>query len=198
MDTIVRVSKGRCGEYVKPFECDATNHGVPRVHADRARSIVDMVRTHPLGRKPLDAGNIDDCLPGAARRLRRALQHRALRHPANESPEALEKVEEIAAVPGFDALLFGAGDFSHRIRQLGKATPKSGSAAPHPVLRRRRAQARQMVPHTTSLFRQKEKLIRTSVFTIVSVISLGDSFHGMVSAFNQDGGAKGKSDSVYR
>ena len=34
-----------------------------------------------------------------------------------ESPEALEVVEEIAAVPGFDMLLFGAGDFSHRIGQ---------------------------------------------------------------------------------
>jgi 4-hydroxy-2-oxoheptanedioate aldolase len=37
-----------------------------------------------------------------------------------ESPEALEHVEAIAAVPGFDMLLFGPGDFSHRIGKPGQ------------------------------------------------------------------------------
>ena len=36
-----------------------------------------------------------------------------------ESPEALENVEKIAALPGFDMLLFGPGDFSHRIGKPG-------------------------------------------------------------------------------
>ena len=37
-----------------------------------------------------------------------------------ESPEALENVEKIAAVPGFDGILFGPGDFSHRIGKVGQ------------------------------------------------------------------------------
>ena len=39
-----------------------------------------------------------------------------------ESPEALEKLDEIAAVPGFDGFLFGPGDFSHRIGKAGDLT----------------------------------------------------------------------------
>ncbi|MEO7799736.1 MAG: aldolase/citrate lyase family protein, partial [Opitutaceae bacterium] len=37
-----------------------------------------------------------------------------------ESPEALENVDEICSVPGFDGILFGPGDFSHRIGKAGQ------------------------------------------------------------------------------
>src|SRR5204863_8755625 len=37
-----------------------------------------------------------------------------------ESPQALENVERIAAVPGFDILLFGPGDFSHLLGKPGQ------------------------------------------------------------------------------
>src|SRR5207244_8625231 len=37
-----------------------------------------------------------------------------------ESPEGLDNVETIAAVPGFDVLLFGPGDFSHLIGKPGE------------------------------------------------------------------------------
>jgi 4-hydroxy-2-oxoheptanedioate aldolase len=37
-----------------------------------------------------------------------------------ESPAALENVEAIAAVPGFEILLFGPGDFSHLIGKPGE------------------------------------------------------------------------------
>src|SRR5208282_1193196 len=55
-----------------------------------------------------------------------------------ESPEALEQVEKIAAVPGFDGFLFGPGDFSHRIGKIGQlddpevvaARKRVASAAP--------------------------------------------------------------------
>jgi 2-keto-3-deoxy-L-rhamnonate aldolase RhmA len=36
-----------------------------------------------------------------------------------ETPEALSRLEEIAAVPGVDGLFFGPGDYAHRIGQLG-------------------------------------------------------------------------------
>ena len=60
MDTIVRVSKGSYSEYVKPFEADATAIMVPHVaSAEEARRIVEMTRFHPLGRRPIDGGNMD-------------------------------------------------------------------------------------------------------------------------------------------
>ena len=37
-----------------------------------------------------------------------------------ESPEGLEQVEKICAVPGFDGVCFGPGDFSHRIGKVGQ------------------------------------------------------------------------------
>jgi 4-hydroxy-2-oxoheptanedioate aldolase len=49
-----------------------------------------------------------------------------------ESPEALDRVEEIAAVPGYDILMFGAGDFSHRIGRSGQ------TGAPEVVAARKR------------------------------------------------------------
>ena len=52
-----------------------------------------------------------------------------------ESPEALEQVEKIAAVPGFDGILFGPGDFSHRIGKVGQLD------APEVVAARKRVAA---------------------------------------------------------
>ncbi|OYW71577.1 MAG: aldolase [Verrucomicrobia bacterium 12-59-8] len=178
MDTIVRVNKGGYSEYVKPFECDATGIMVPHVtSADEARNVVDMVRCRPLGSKALDAGNV-------------ILQI--------ESPEALEVVEEIAAVPGFDMLLFGAGDFSHRIGKLGQATH------PEVVAARKRVAAAALkhgkYPAVASLFGQKDQLIAegTRVFTLgADVIELGNAFKKLAGDF---GGADAAtaSDSIYK
>ena len=52
-----------------------------------------------------------------------------------ESPEALENVEKIAAVPGFDGILFGPGDFSHRVGKPGQLD------APEVVAARKRVAA---------------------------------------------------------
>ena len=123
VDTIVRVSRGSYSDYIRPLEADATGIMVPHVaSAEEARQIVDWVRFHPVGRRPIDGGNADGCFA--------QLPVKEYLHHANherivilqiESPEALEKVEEIAAVPGFDMLLFGGGDFSHRIGKAGAA-----------------------------------------------------------------------------
>ncbi|MBI4626721.1 MAG: aldolase [Verrucomicrobia bacterium] len=37
-----------------------------------------------------------------------------------ETPEAVARLEEIAAVPGVDGLFFGPGDYAHRIGRLGE------------------------------------------------------------------------------
>jgi 4-hydroxy-2-oxoheptanedioate aldolase len=121
MDVIVRVSKGAYSDYIKPFELDASGIMVPHVEsAEEARRIVDMCRFHPLGRRALDGGNVD----GAYTRI----PPREYVESSNrekflilqiESPEGVAQVEEIAAVPGFDFLLFGPGDYAHRIGQVG-------------------------------------------------------------------------------
>lgn len=122
VDTLVRVGRGSYSDYIRPLEADATGIIVPHVaNADEARQIVDWVRFHPVGRRALDGGNADGqfCMAPMTDYLEHSNTQRAVIFQI-ESPEALEHVEEIAAVPGFDALLFGPGDFSHRIGKPGQ------------------------------------------------------------------------------
>lgn len=122
IDTIVRVGRGSYSDYIRPLEADATGIMVPHVaSADEARQIVDWVRFHPLGKRALDGGNIDGqfCLLPLAEYIRHSNTERVIILQI-ESPEALANVDAIAAVPGFDGLLFGPGDFSHRIGKAGQ------------------------------------------------------------------------------
>ncbi len=189
MDTIVRVSKGSYSEYVKPFECDATGIMVPHItSAAEARNVVDMVRCHPLGNKPLDSGNMDGlfCQVSLTDYVSHCNTEKFVILQI-ESPEALEKVEEIAAVPGFDMLLFGAGDFSHRIGKLGQVTH------PDVVAARKRVHAAAVkngkFVAVASLFGQKDQLIAegTRVFTLgADVLELGNAFRKLITDFAGD------------
>jgi 4-hydroxy-2-oxoheptanedioate aldolase len=122
IDTMVRVGRGSYSDYIRPFEAGATGIIVPHVATEaEARQIVEWVRFNPLGKRALDGGNIDGefCLLPTEEYIRRS-NHERLVILQIESPEALEQVERIAAVPGFDGLLFGPGDFSHRIGKVGE------------------------------------------------------------------------------
>lgn len=122
MDAMVRVSKGSYSDYVKPFEAGAQGVMVPHVtSAEEARRIVEMTRFLPVGRRALDGGNVDGsfCHVGLTDYLEQSNLEQFLVLQI-ESPEALEKVEEIAAVPGFDFLLFGVGDFAYQIGHPGQ------------------------------------------------------------------------------
>lgn len=122
VDTLVRVGRGSYSDYIRPFEAGATGIIVPHVEsAAEAQQIVQWVRFHPTGKRALDGGNVDgqfcqvplrDYLENSNRERLVILQI--------ESPEALAHADEIAAVPGFDGLLFGPGDFSHRLGEAGR------------------------------------------------------------------------------
>jgi 4-hydroxy-2-oxoheptanedioate aldolase len=191
MDTIVRVSKGPYSDYVKPFECDATGIMVPHVtSAEEARNIVDMVRCHPFGRRAMDGGNMDGlfCQIPLADYARHMNTERFIILQI-ESPEGLEQVEKIAAVDGFDALLFGAGDFSHRIGTLGQAT------APEVVAARKRVAAAALkhgkLVAVASLFGQRDQVVEegTTIFTLgADVLELGAGLNKLVSDFSGSAG----------
>ena len=122
IDSIIRVGRGSYSDYIRPFEADATGIIVPHVgSAAEAKQIVDWVRFHPVGKRALDGGNIDGqfCLLPMDEYLHHTNTERIVILQI-ESPEALENVHEIAAVPGFNGILFGPGDFSHRIGKAGQ------------------------------------------------------------------------------
>ena len=79
-----------------------------------------MTRFHPLGRRAVDGGNPDGryCQIPVDEYMAHSNSERLLIFQI-ESPEALENVEAIAAVPGYEMLLFGPGDFSHLIGKPG-------------------------------------------------------------------------------
>ena len=131
IDALVRISKGGYSDYVRPLEAGAAGIIVPHVEsAEEARQIVEWTRFHPLGKRALDGGNIDGhfCLEPVEDYLRVSNEERIIILQI-ESPEGLEQVEEIAAVPGFNAILFGPGDFSHRIGKVGQLADPTVVAA---------------------------------------------------------------------
>jgi 4-hydroxy-2-oxoheptanedioate aldolase len=137
IDTLVRVGRGSYSDYIRPLEAGATGIIVPHVASEaEARQIVDWVRFHPIGKRALDGGNIDGlfCQLPVEEYIRSSNENRLVILQI-ESPEALEQVDKIAAVPGFDGLLFGPGDFSHRIGKVGRLD------APEVVAARKRVAA---------------------------------------------------------
>lgn len=137
IDTIVRVGRGSYSDYIRPLEADATGIIVPHIgSAAEARQIVEWVRFHPVGRRAMDGGNIDGqfCHLPVDEYMRHSNSQRIIILQI-ESPEALEQVDEIAAVPGFNGLLFGPGDFSHLIGKAGQID------APEVVAARKRVAA---------------------------------------------------------
>ncbi|MSU23289.1 MAG: aldolase [Opitutus sp.] len=137
LDSLVRVARGSYSDYIRPLEADATGIIVPHVSdADEAREIVERVRFYPLGNRALDGGNTDGrfCLVPVQEYLTHS-NHERIVILQIESPEALDQVDEIAAVPGFDGMMFGPGDFSHRVGKPGQLN------APEVVAARKRVAA---------------------------------------------------------
>ena len=188
VDTIVRVEKGSYSDYVKPFDCDATAIMVPHVRtAEEARHVVEMTRFQPLGRRAVDGGNPDGryCQIPMAEYMAHSNTERLLIFQI-ESPEALENVEAIAAVPGYELLLFGPGDFSHLIGKPGQV------GAPEVVAARKRVAAAaekhgkyMMAPGMMAPRAVLEKE-GYRVFTLgADVLGLSDYFKAKLTAFDQ-------------
>ena len=188
VDTIVRVEKGSYSDYVKPFESDATAIMVPHVKtAEEARHIVEMTRFHPLGRRALDGGNADGryCQIPMADYMAHSNSERLLIFQI-ESPEALENVEAIAAVPGFDMLLFGPGDFSHLIGKPGQVNAPEVVAARQRVGAAARKHGKFVMAPGMMAPRPVLEAEGYRVFTLgADVLGLGEYFKAKLTAFEQ-------------
>lgn len=188
VDVIVRVSKGSYSEYIKPFEADAAGIMVPHIEsADEARHIVETCRFLPLGKRALDGGNVDGafCQIPMAEYIEQSNREKFLVFQI-ESPEAVENIDEIAAVPGYDFLLFGPGDYSHRIGDPGNIS--------HPEVLAARTKVEEAARrHGKKLFSvgaqgsPAELLERGYVIGNVSsdVFSLGTAFNAAIGRQNE-------------
>lgn len=188
VDTIVRVEKGSYSDYVKPFEADATAIMVPHVKtADEARHIVEMTRFHPLGRRAMDGGNPDGryCQVPLADYMAHSNTERCLIFQI-ECPVALENVEAIAAVPGYDMLLFGPGDFSHLIGKPGQINAPEVVAARQRVGAAARKHGKYVMTPAMMAPRPVLEAEGYHVFTLgADVLGLGGYFTAQIKAFEQ-------------
>ncbi len=122
VDTIVRVPRGSYSDYIRGLEMDAAGIMAPHVmNLEDARNIVRMTKFPPLGKRAVDGGNADGayCRVDFLEYLETANRERFVIYQI-EDPEALPDLEAIAALPGVDMLLFGAGDFSVTVGKPGQ------------------------------------------------------------------------------
>ena len=102
------------------FEDGAAGLMIPFVStAEKARQLVDAVKFPPVGDRGLDGAGLDSdfVLRGEPGYTDRANDDTFLVVQI-ETPEAVENVDEIAAVEGVDGLFIGPADLNLRIRKL--------------------------------------------------------------------------------
>lgn len=122
VDTVVRVARGSYSDLVWPLEMDAAGIMVPHcMSAADARQIAWQTRFHPIGRRPMDGGNMDGafCSVPLAQYIAHANRERFVIVQI-EDPEPLEELDAICATPGIDMIFFGPGDFAHAIGHAGE------------------------------------------------------------------------------
>ena len=116
-ETVVRVPRGCYSNHVRPLEMDCTAVMVPHVmSAEDARQVAHMTKFHPIGRRAIDGGFADGlyCQFNYGEYIEYSNRER-LTIIQIEDIEALEQIDEIAAVPGIDMLFFGPADFAHSL-----------------------------------------------------------------------------------
>jgi 4-hydroxy-2-oxoheptanedioate aldolase len=106
-----------------------------------------------------------------------------------ESPEAVENVEAIAAVPGFEVLLFGPGDFSHLIGKAGQITDPEVVAARKRVAAAAKKNGKYMMAPGMMAPRAVLEAEGYTIFTLgADVLGLADYLQAKLKSF-QDGSA---------
>ena len=116
-EVIVRTPRGAYSNLTRPLELDASGIMVPHVMSyEDAKQVVYYSKFHPIGRRPIDGGNADGKygLLSMEDYIRYSNEEK-LTNIQIEDVEALDDIDKIAALPGFDMLFFGPADFSQSV-----------------------------------------------------------------------------------
>ena len=122
VDTLVRPARGSYSDLIWPLEMDASGIMVPHVRtAAEAEEIVRRTRFKPVGERYIDGGNADGRYANIpiADYVQQANEQRFIVLQI-EDPEGMDNLDQIAAVPGYDMLFYGAGDYSHALGVVGQ------------------------------------------------------------------------------
>jgi len=114
IDLMVRIQKSGYFSPMQALEFGANGLMIPHIRsAEEARQWVEWSRFPPLGKRGLDGAGADADfgLADTRKYLKHANEEVFLVFQV-EDREAVEAIDEIAAVPGFDLLFVGPGDLS--------------------------------------------------------------------------------------
>lgn len=130
------------------LEDGATGLMIPFVSTpEKARMLVDAVRFPPLGNRGMDSAGLDNAFnPWDAADYAEQANQETFLVVQIETPEAVENIDQIAAVEGVDGLFIGPADLSLRLRhsttsltmeaaieRVAEAAAKHGKAWGQPV-----------------------------------------------------------------
>ncbi len=113
-DILARPGKGEFTRVARLLEAGAQGIMYPRCdNADEAREVIKWAKFAPLGKRGFDGGNPDMpyCTMGVSDYIKAANDQTFMVIQLEES-QALDRAEEIGAVPGVDVLFLGPADFS--------------------------------------------------------------------------------------
>lgn len=114
MDLMVRIRKHGYDSVMRALEFGANGIMVPHCRsAEEARQWVEWTRFPPLGKRGLDGAGADAewAMVDAVTHVEHANREVFLVLQI-EDKEAVERIDEIAAVPGYDILFIGPGDLT--------------------------------------------------------------------------------------
>lgn len=120
IDIMVRTRTREKTELYRYLEDGATGLMIPHVNdADQVRHLVNAVKFPPVGDRGLDGAGLDaDYMVRGRERVGEFLEHAASETflvIQVETPTAVRKIEQIAAVPGLDGIFVGPGDLGLRL-----------------------------------------------------------------------------------
>ena len=113
-DTMVRIERENYPSAVKIFEMGAKGIMIPHVlNAEEAKKIVRALKFYPVGRRGVDGGNADSgWMSMEFKRYLEFSNKETFLALQIEDLEAIDNLEEIASVPGYEMLFVGPGDLS--------------------------------------------------------------------------------------
>jgi 2-keto-3-deoxy-L-rhamnonate aldolase RhmA len=126
LDCMVRPATAEKGLLTRYLEDGATGLMMPQVaSAAAARELVSKVKFPPVGDRGVEGRGLDAdfalATGGDWNRLVEHARRETFLALQIETPAALAQVEEIAAVPGVEALFIGPSDLTLRMQQLPEA-----------------------------------------------------------------------------
>jgi 2-keto-3-deoxy-L-rhamnonate aldolase RhmA len=119
IDIMVRPSTAERGRLYRYLEDGAAGLMIPHVSTpERAEAVVEATKFPPIGNRGLDGAGLDaDFYHQPADEYIEAANRETFVVVQIETPQALENLDAIAAIPGIEGLFVGPGDLSMRLKR---------------------------------------------------------------------------------